>query len=39
MSLVGTAPADGRFVMVEPGPDERLTQLIHITLNWPAMLK
>lgn len=31
--------ADGRFVMIEPGPDERLTQPIQITLNWPAMLK
>ena len=31
--------ADGRFVMVEPGPDERMTQPIHVTLNWPGLIK
>jgi hypothetical protein len=31
--------ADGRFVMVEPGPEERIAQTINITFNWPALIK
>jgi Tol biopolymer transport system component len=30
---------DGRFVMVEPGPDERTTPQLHVLLNWPALLR
>ena len=31
--------ADGRFVMVEPGPEERIVQPLHITLNWTGLMK
>ena len=30
---------DGRFVMVEPGPEERSPPLLHVTLNALTVLK